>query len=154
MFKKTIILLFTLVLVLSFTNFAQDEMLYYEQYYPGHLRRVNERIREEIIVYLQSKVSDFNICEDLSNKLENYAESSDNYDAIEPLEFIKDIDLKFSRVWALKGKVFSEAQISEKLGIHSELFTALNRTQNVMSAVAMTGDLEKGFNFILIFYTP
>lgn len=154
MVKKSLIFGFILIIVSSFAGFSQDEMLYYETFYPGYLREVNERIRQEIISYLQSKIKEFDISEDLSEKLKEYAEKCGNYEAIDPMEFIKDIDLKYSKIWALKGKVFSQKDISEKLDNYSSLFQTLNMTRNVKLTLSMTGELEKGFNFVMIFFTP
>ncbi len=154
MLKKVLLCWALILLVASACFFGQDEMTYYEEHYKAHLEKVSEKIRQEIISHLQSKIKDFSINEELSEKLKSYVAACSSYEDINAFAFTKDNGVNYSKIWAIKGKVFSQKDISEKLDKYSTLFQNLNSLKDIQLMLSMTGELEKGFIFVLVFYTP
>lgn len=152
MFRLSLFMTLILTLAFSLNFYCRDDMLYYEKYYPAHLERQNEKVREEVLSYLENKVSRFEVCDELSEKITTFSKTED-YEAIDLTGLITDLKLKYTEIWALKGKVFSKQNISNEMAKYSELFETLNEKKNVMLGIGMTGELEQGFNFVLVFYT-
>ncbi len=150
--KKALFFLALLAFIGTSISFGQDEMIYYEKHYQAHLEKVSQQIREEIISYLHNRIRDFNVDDLMSRELGIYLEKCASYDEIDPMAFVRDWDISFSKIWTIKGKVFSRKDISKKLDSYSNLFENLNSLKGVRLIYSTSGELEKGFSFVLIFF--
>jgi len=142
------------ILIGSGLVLAQDEMVYYEKYYPAYVQSVTNKIQDGIVAVLQDKLAEYATDEQKSADLAQYLAGVEAYQALDPVGYVKQQAYSFAKLWAVKGKVFSGQETAQKLSELKRLFSALRKRKNIQAAMAVKGDAEKGFLFVILFFVP